>query len=129
MAHPTDWTCYICEHVNPASKTLCANSATHHERSHMRDTITKEAIVNQIERESMAERAAENAGQGILVIAVAPKVWNGATVALCWWPRSGGEYITWTVYENGLGGGFDSGQYMRCSELEAWEAFYRRLLD
>jgi len=90
------------------------------------DTIDAEAVANQQERVALARRIAEEEGQGVQVIAVAPKIWGFRVVALCWWPRRNGEYVTWNVEERG----FDGGEYYgHCSEKNAWEAFYKRLMD
>jgi hypothetical protein len=89
------------------------------------DTITKEAVDRQNERLWNARRVAEQEGQGIEVIAVAPGVNWGGTFVLAWWPRSSGEYVCWSVGENG----FYNGRYWRCDEPEAWTRFYKRLLD
>lgn len=75
--------------------------------------------------EQHAARIAEQEGQGIEVIAAMPTVWDTDTVLVfAWWPRSGGEYVIWTLGAEG----FYSGRYFRCSEADAWERFYRRLL-
>lgn len=90
------------------------------------DTIECDAVANQNDRMAIAKRIAEVDNQGVQVIAVAPKVWGFGELALCWWPRRGGEYVTWNVHERG----FESGEYYGpCSEKEAWELFYKRLMD
>jgi hypothetical protein len=54
MAHPTDWTCYICGKVNPASATICENSAQHYAEEPYRTTLARRLADKLASAESLA---------------------------------------------------------------------------